>query len=79
MNHLGLHAWPLIPPAWQFGVTRMNYTTILWLYIRHLDATNSTEQDVLMGMQRISSELIQAGFFVNVPDKAIKQVSFNAN
>ena len=53
--------WPLIPPVWQFGVMSTNYNTMIGRYIRHLDTTNGMERDVLWGLRRISSELIQAG------------------
>ena len=47
--------------------------------MRHHDTTNGMERDVLSGMRRISAEPIHAGFPVNLMDKAIKQISLNAN
>lgn len=72
-------AWPLIPPAWQFGVHTTNYTTALGRYIRHLDTTNGVEEDVLNGLKRISSELIEAGYDRKMLTKAVKQVSFHSH
>ena len=72
-------AWPLLPPAWQFGVSKTNYATALGRYIRHLDCTNGVEEDVLSGMKRISSELIQADYSRPLLNKVIKQVACSAN
>ena len=72
-------AWSLIPPSWQFGVSKTNYTTVLGRYIRHLDCTNVVEEDVLSRMKRSSSELIQAEHPRPVLHKVIKQVAFNVN
>ena len=71
--------WPLVPPVWQFGVMSTNYNTMIGRYIRHLDTTNGMERDVLWGLRRISAELIQADFPVELMNKAIKQISLNAN
>ena len=71
--------WPLVPPVWQFGVMSTNYKTMIGRYIRHLDTINGMERDVLWGMRRISAELIQADFPVELMKKAIKQISLNAN
>ena len=76
---LGASVWPLVPPVWQLVVMSTNYNTMIGRYVRHLDTTNGMERDVLWGMRRISAELIQAGFPVSLMDKAIKQISLNAN
>ena len=66
-------------PCMAEGVMSTNYNTMIGRYIRHLDTTNGMESDVLWGMRRISAELIRVDFPVNLLDKAIKQISINAN